>query len=80
MSIQRSTMVAMLMTLSLGTAVAQEATSEAAQRRQEIDASAQATLDVPADAKGRTIHVILEVTDAGEPALTRYRRIVVNGS
>jgi hypothetical protein len=40
----------------------------------------QATLEVPSDAKGRTIHVILEVTDQGEPALTRYRRIVVTGS
>jgi hypothetical protein len=40
----------------------------------------QATLEVPAAAKGRTIHVILEVTDQGEPALTRYRRIVVTGS
>ena len=41
--------------------------------------SAQATLHVPTDAAGRTIHVILEVTDNGEPALTRYRRIVVTG-
>src|SRR5207244_8310887 len=42
--------------------------------------SPQAALDVPADAIGRTIHVILEVTDSGEPALTRYRRIVVTGT
>ena len=39
-----------------------------------------ATLYVPAEAKGRTIHVVLEVTDNGEPALTRYRRLVVTGS
>ncbi|MBI1832819.1 MAG: hypothetical protein HYR84_15365 [Planctomycetes bacterium] len=39
----------------------------------------EATLEVPADAKARTIHVILEVTDHGNPALTRYRRIVVTG-
>lgn len=25
----------------------------------------------------RTLHVILEVTDRGEPALTRYRRVIV---
>ena len=43
-------------------------------------AAPQAVLDVPADAAGRTIHVILEVTDGGEPALTRYRRIVVTGT
>lgn len=43
-------------------------------------AKPQATLAVPADAKGRTIHVILEVTDDGAPALTRYRRVIVTGS
>jgi hypothetical protein len=35
------------------------------------------TLTVPADAAGRTIHVVLEVTDGGTPALTRYRRAVL---
>lgn len=33
---------------------------------------------VPSDASGKTIHVILEVTDNGAPALTAYRRIVIN--
>ena len=33
---------------------------------------------VPDDAtEGQTIHVILEATDDGEPALTRYQRVVV---
>ncbi len=36
-----------------------------------------AGLTVPGDAAGKTIHVILEVTDRGRPALTRYRRAVV---
>jgi len=36
-----------------------------------------ASLAVPADAVGKTIHVILEVTDSGSPPLTRYRRAVV---
>jgi hypothetical protein len=36
------------------------------------------TLNVPTDAAGTTIHVILEVTDSGEPALTRYRRAIVH--
>jgi hypothetical protein len=36
-------------------------------------------LSVPKDAAGKTIHVILEVTDDGTPPLTRYRRIVVAG-
>jgi hypothetical protein len=38
---------------------------------------AETTLEVPLDAKGRTIHVILEVTDNGQPPMTRYRRLVV---
>jgi len=36
------------------------------------------TFAVPADAQpGRTIHVILEATDGGSPALTRYQRVVI---
>jgi hypothetical protein len=42
------------------------------------EATTEATnLKVPVDAAGKTIHVILEVTDGGEPALTRYRRVVI---
>ncbi|MBD8491344.1 DUF1593 domain-containing protein [Echinicola sp. CAU 1574] len=33
---------------------------------------------VPSDALGKTIHLILEITDNGTPALTAYRRIVIN--
>jgi hypothetical protein len=34
---------------------------------------------VPADATlGSTIHLILEVTDNGTPALTRYQRVIVS--
>ena len=35
---------------------------------------------VPEKASGTTIHVILEVSDSGEPALTAYRRVIVNVS
>ncbi|PJJ83804.1 DUF1593 domain-containing protein [Mucilaginibacter auburnensis] len=35
-------------------------------------------LKVPADAAGKTFHVICEVTDNGTPALTSYRRIIVS--
>ncbi len=35
------------------------------------------TLNVPTDAAGTTIHVILEVTDSGDPSLTRYRRMIL---
>lgn len=38
----------------------------------------QATLQVPDNATGKTLHVILEVTDTGAPALTRYRRLVLS--
>lgn len=37
-----------------------------------------AAVVVPSDAMtGQTIHIICEVTDRGEPALTRYQRIVI---
>jgi hypothetical protein len=42
--------------------------------------SVQAMLQVPTDAAGKTIHVLLEVTDDSAPALTRYRRVVVTGT
>jgi hypothetical protein len=37
----------------------------------------EAAVTVPADASGRTIHAILEVTDRGDPPLTAYRRVVL---
>lgn len=38
-----------------------------------------AFFNVPEDAqKGDTIHIILEVTDAGTPALTRYQRVIAH--
>jgi|WetSurMetagenome_2_1015567.scaffolds.fasta_scaffold09128_5 hypothetical protein len=33
---------------------------------------------IPEDADGKSIHIILEVTDDGTPALTSYRRIVIS--
>ncbi|MBL7038241.1 MAG: DUF1593 domain-containing protein [Pirellulaceae bacterium] len=42
--------------------------------------NADAILTVPNNASGRTIHVILEVTDAGKPPLTAYRRIILKVS
>lgn len=42
------------------------------------DSSAQCTLQIPTDASGKSIHLILEVTDNGMPALTAYRRVVLN--
>jgi len=36
-----------------------------------------ARVEVPADAAGHAIHVILEVTDRGDPPLTAYRRVVL---
>ena len=43
------------------------------------DATAETTtLTLPADAAGKSIHVVLAVTDNGEPGLTRYRRVVIH--
>ena len=39
--------------------------------------SQQASIKVPGASDGKTIHIILEVTDDGEPPLTRYRRIIL---
>jgi hypothetical protein len=35
------------------------------------------TFRIPEDAAGKTLHLILEVTDGGEPPLTSYRRVVI---
>lgn len=35
------------------------------------------TIMIPDDAKGKTIHIVLKVTDNGKPSLTSYRRIVL---
>ncbi len=39
---------------------------------------AETSVTVPPDAAGKTIHIILEVTDGGNPPLTAYRRCVLN--
>lgn len=36
------------------------------------------SVHVPMDAKGKNMHVILELTDKGTPALTVYRRMVLD--
>mgnify|MGYP006286728197 CR=1 FL=1 len=41
---------------------------------------ADAVLHVPTDAAGRSIHVILEVLDDGEPPLRAYRRVIIDVS
>lgn len=42
-------------------------------------ASPSTSMQVPSDATaGQTIHIILEATDNGTPALTRYRRVVIS--
>jgi len=35
-------------------------------------------LRIPKDAGGKSIHVILEVTDNGSPSLAAYRRVIVS--
>ncbi len=40
--------------------------------------SAKPSVMIPTDAAGKSIHVILEINDNGEPMLTSYRRIVIN--
>ena len=40
--------------------------------------SSLAAISVPTDAAGKSIHVILEVHDDGEPRLVAYRRMIIN--
>ncbi|MBM3495142.1 MAG: DUF1593 domain-containing protein [Armatimonadetes bacterium] len=42
--------------------------------------TASASLTVPPDASGRTIHIILRVSDNGNPPLVAYRRVVIQVS
>ncbi len=39
--------------------------------------SPRARIVVPTDAAGKSIHVICEVTDSGQPTLTSYRRVII---
>jgi hypothetical protein len=41
--------------------------------------SQEASITIPADADGKTIHVVLEVADDGDPPLTSFRRVVLTG-
>ena len=40
--------------------------------------SSECIVNIPSDAEGKRLHVILEVKDDGNPQLTSYRRIVIN--
>ncbi len=42
--------------------------------------TARCVMTVPANAAGRTVHVILEVVDRGAPPLTAYRRVILKVS
>lgn len=44
----------------------------------ENSSSSAATVSVPADASGKSIHVILELRDGGSPNLYAYRRVIIN--
>lgn len=37
-----------------------------------------AYVEIPEDAKGNCIHIILEIHDDGEPSLYAYRRVIIN--
>lgn len=40
--------------------------------------SSAVTVSIPADAGGKSIHVILELHDNGSPNLYAYRRVIIN--
>lgn len=57
-----------------------EAGTYAGEAKLENATAQKATLHVSKDALGKTLHLILEVTDDGTPPLRAYRRIVVTGA
>ena len=59
--------------------VYREAGTYAGDVKLENASNQKAILTLPKDAVGKTVHVILEVSDDGTPSLTTYRRIVVMG-
>ena len=42
------------------------------------NSSSIATVKIPENAEGENIHIILTIHDDGEPALTRYRRLIIH--
>ncbi len=40
--------------------------------------SASATVQVPSNAGGKNLHIVLELQDSGSPKLTAYRRVIIN--
>ena len=50
-------------------------TAKSVLKIENADSKTDATFTVP-DEPGRNLHVILEVTDQGEPPLTRYQRLI----
>ena len=44
------------------------------------DDTVMCSIAIPVEALDKTIHIILIVTDSGDPPLTRYRRIVITGT
>lgn len=40
--------------------------------------SSACTVTVPSESQGNTVHIILEVSDNGEPSLTSYRRVIIS--
>ncbi len=56
----------------------QEPSSYAGTVKIENSSSSTATVSIPSDAGGKSIHVILELNDNGSPNLYAYRRVIIN--
>jgi hypothetical protein len=54
-----------------------EASSYGGSVKIENHSSSIATVSIPADAGGKSIHVILELHDNGSPTLCAYRRVII---
>lgn len=65
--------------LSYAWSIYKKASSYSGTATIEGGSSATATVAVPGDASGKTIHVILEVKNNGTPPLLAYRRVSIKG-
>jgi hypothetical protein len=55
-----------------------EASSYKGELKLKNQTEAVATVTIPENASGKTMHIILEIHDDGKPSLYAYRRVIIN--
>ncbi|MCA9127242.1 MAG: DUF1593 domain-containing protein [Planctomycetales bacterium] len=65
-------------TLSYSWSFYKEASSYQGDLKPKNPTDAVATVTIPKNASGKTVHIILEIHDDGKPSLYAYRRVIIN--